>query len=1399
MTKGFSLGDFSVNQQADNKSSSKGFKLEDYNKVVPTDEKNIEEKIKEDKTIKNFIPIQRNDDGSIKYTFDNIYDNKQLISVAQDYYKVRDKKVYDEKEAVDKFISDRTWKQANTFAMGKEFLYITGDNVTQDQKARLSYLTRYWDELPNFYEEGGLGISQLFKNIGIGVIDPINIVGAGVGGQVAKQTLKKGAQEVIKSQVKKGVVTKKIQKDLINSPEKLSELSKTVNRNALLKGSGSMAAVDAAGFGTIDIANQLVEKEIDLRETIDPIRTGTVALTAGGLGFFVAAGGGYLGNKVVNLKLAKNADLPKGKMKDFSDKSPDNTNKSEANNTFVGGKKNRGNYIRTNLADQWDFIKTLQEEITGVKGDVASLKKLYKSGDFKSDPILEPYFQLRLLAASGTRAHSFIMDGVYLPPSITAKSASYIKGKSEGLHSILKPFDEKNEINEFLGYVAAKRMEAIAKRRPSLEKTLPMDKATRQKFIDFAELSASAYKKKHNETLVRKSDFVGSIGKFKQFTDELLEYQVQSNLLSRKDANKILRENPFFIPLTRDKLADTTGIIPSLKKQTQKLLGIARPGAVKLAKQKQEGDINLYQNLVTYTYQTVLAGDRNRAKLSFYDMVNKAAKLNPEKFGNIVKLVTADQRIKFDNIPIERVKAAYTRAGAKLDPEKDIPKRLGKKRKESLDNISSLDVITFGDTFRKSDSASSDFADVVYRNGKSEIYEIKDPNLAEAFKGLGDAGTQRLANLFGDNGVFSIYARYASQAITYSPPFVAFNVIRDTLAGAVNSAFGITGGKSVKVGFIPGFTSVKGYISTVRHTQAYKEALLNGMGYSSRSETANNAPRNIKALVENGSTLGVLKSTTDYYKKSLARLTLKPLSYGARQYKKLVQSAEYATRMGEYQLAKAAGFSDIGAAFAGREVATDFGMRGSSATLNFINRNTMFFNASIQGLYRTGRVVFTEQPKKAAALISATIIAPEIALYHLNSKYKEYAQVPDQVKQLNYLFPNFITNEKGEQVLDPELPFYAMPKPYDLGVFANIAVGLIDGMYKNSNGVTAKYVAESFSLISPGMPIPSGIRPFIELAFNKNFYSGAPVIGIYEMQKLNELQMRPTTRKIAKELSTVSSNIYNFTMGTKEGSVKPSMSPITMDYLLGAYLTGIMQYPLDIINTQIENPESVTSKIGRELGLVKEEKIKGAFKSPIKREDEADFSSFKNAISIVTRRFKVASPIKNSKYHQEWQKVINRAKKLKQLDVTQMDLKKRNDSFLIGLGIRTLENIDLFGKPVEEEVLVFAEISPFLKKVEQKLLESRKERNNIMARPISNEQKRKEVDILLAAENQALQQVVEALASTNIDFVFDQTITDNIADLGLIKGSLFSFIFGQLDRFGLGLQENTVKKNPRIE
>ena len=179
-----SFGDLLINNQNNNQ-------LVNPDRGLSVDEmiNNIEKNKNAPKDSKNAIVMDTNPDGSIKYTFDNIYQNKDLIAVSRDYYKIRDGIDFEtgeegDKEAIDKFIADRTWKQANTFSMGKEFLYITGDDATQDQKARLAYLTRTWDELPNFYQEGGRGFYGFFANLGVGVLDPINIIGARVGGLV---------------------------------------------------------------------------------------------------------------------------------------------------------------------------------------------------------------------------------------------------------------------------------------------------------------------------------------------------------------------------------------------------------------------------------------------------------------------------------------------------------------------------------------------------------------------------------------------------------------------------------------------------------------------------------------------------------------------------------------------------------------------------------------------------------------------------------------------------------------------------------------------------------------------------------------------------------------------------------------------------------------------------------------------------------------------------------------------------------------------------------------------------------------------------------------------------------------------------------------------------------------
>ena len=64
-------------------------------------------------------------------------------------------------------------------------------------------------------------------------------------------------------------------------------------------------------------------------------------------------------------------------------------------------------------------------------------------------------------------------------------------------------------------------------------------------------------------------------------------------------------------------------------------------------------------------------------------------------------------------------------------------------------------------------------------------------------------------------GKIGVGVREASRAfpalITHSPPFIAFNGIRDTLTGSINSAFGFNA-----MGWLPGLSTAKGIYKTFK-------------------------------------------------------------------------------------------------------------------------------------------------------------------------------------------------------------------------------------------------------------------------------------------------------------------------------------------------------------------------------------------------------------------------------------------------------------------------------------------------------------------------------------------------------------------------------------------------------
>ena len=1318
------------------------------------------------------IAMDRNSDGSVKWTFDNIYQNKDLAAVAKDYYGNKTGKTYTDREAIDKFISDRTWKQSNTFSIGKEYKYITG-NAGADQKARLAYLTRTWADLPNFYEEGGRGfISGLAANLGVALLDPLNVIGGGIGGIVGKGVVKKAAGTAIAQATKKQTgkkVLEKTTKDIVADPETLADVSAKASKNKILATATTVGAVDAIGLGVADIAAQTTEKEIGLREKLDFKRTGLVSIGAFGTSFLTTAG------IAAGTRALRNA----GAKQEATNLKPLIEEGAELTDEALSSKTGIKDAIGRNIADQYDFVKILQKNILGVEGSAAGLRAAIESKKFNVDPVLMPYFQLRTAAAASTRSHDFLLNGFYMPPSRTSGSASYIKTANKGLNELLKPFDNISEVNSFLLYAMAKRQfslvnnsiqlknlqkeslvklgkkeitvterkKVIAKKKEDLYAEMPLTKQEMEKIIDFAELNARDYNIKYKENLKRKGDvslYRKGLEDLKGFTDDALEYQVQSGLLSKEAKEKILKVNQYFIPFTRKDRGIIKKAIGTIGDQTQRILRTARPGAKRLAKTKQEGEINLYNNLVDYVYKAVNASDRNRAKIALYDMIAQGKKLKQLAPDAVVK--KAQPLINYVRVIGSSIEKKYKDAGYKIS---------------GPDNgqLPNLEVATFSGTFRESGKSITDkkggaLFDVVYRDGKGEVFEIVSPELQEAFVSFGSRAPGVIeSNWFVNavSGASSWLARISSRAITYSLPFVAFNVIRDTLAATVNSVFGIVNRNGV--GFVPGFTSVKELIQSYRLNDEYRKALINGLGYSSRVDSEKFVTQSVNDILKYGA--GPETKAYAGTLKKIANIALgKPIW---RPYADFVSRVEYASRMGEYKLAKAAGFSEVASSFMGREVATDFGMKGSNAILNVLSRNTMFLNAGLQGLYRTGRLFFEGTVKDRArvvATIGATIVAPEIYLYYANKDLRQYKELNEKIKQLNYCIPTFKDNGSFDG-------FIFIPKPYDLGFFANAAVAMIKGVEQKAVGPMAQYFLSSFSNVLPGAPVPQIVRPPLELLFNKNFYMGSAVLSAYEKPLISELVTRPSTRAIAVSLNNFLTNMRGIKVdvtkkgqkfeGDKQKEAPFNLNPVKIDYLIRAYMTGLLSYIPEVLNAAAFEPGGPLTEIfGNEKGL--------KIDKPTPAVDQVDI--LKRPWSIITRRFFGADVIRNSSFHQEWFRIAEKARKLGVLDLSNINNARKNNSTLISVFDRIQTKIDSNDPLMSKEVTVYTQVlGDTFNSVFEKMQEFRELRKTIELSPsMDPDLKRKKLDQLYNAENIMLKEYLDAVVDMDIDYVLEETM-----------------------------------------
>ena len=246
-----------------------------------------------DNRFKNSLPngafeiSTQNPDGSKKYSFDTIYKDRELINVARDYYESLYNTEYKEdKDVVDEFIADRTWKQSNIASIASEYVDIKGLN--EKQRGNLGYLQNYWNSLPNFYEEGGRGWSKgIWSNLWRGVLDPTNIVSFGVGSVFTKAAAKKIGSTALRQKIKTTTnkeLKKKLNKELRILKKQIEEGTyKAPVKKLTAAATIPTVAFDSSLFAAADLLSQKSEKEIGLRDKFDLKRTGQVAIIGGGI------------------------------------------------------------------------------------------------------------------------------------------------------------------------------------------------------------------------------------------------------------------------------------------------------------------------------------------------------------------------------------------------------------------------------------------------------------------------------------------------------------------------------------------------------------------------------------------------------------------------------------------------------------------------------------------------------------------------------------------------------------------------------------------------------------------------------------------------------------------------------------------------------------------------------------------------------------------------------------------------------------------------------------------------------------------------------------------------------------------------------------------------------------
>jgi hypothetical protein len=236
----------------------------------------------------------------------------------------------------------------------------------------------------------------------------------------------------------------------------------------------------------------------------------------------------------------------------------------------------------------------------------------------------------------------------------------------------------------------------------------------------------------------------------------------------------------------------------------------------------------------------------------------------------------------------------------------------------------------------------------------------------------------------------------------------------------------------------------------------------------------------------------------------------------------------------------------------------NFGRRGLSPSVQWLNTMIPFFNAQIQGLdvlYRAfkGNMPYSEQLKIRQKLVARGLMlaAGTMAYAAMMQDDKAYKRAKPEERYGNW----FVYIGDSKEPLK-------IPIPFELGyLFKSLPEAVFNLAAGDEKAKTA--IGGMLTLIDQSNPfqLPAAIKPLTEVALGKSFFGG-DIESAREKKILPAERMRDTTTEAAKLLAQLTGNEEIRKLTGREG-----VSAISLDHLIRGY-TG----SLGIALVQLANP-----------------------------------------------------------------------------------------------------------------------------------------------------------------------------------------------------------------------------------